>query len=98
VHGKDLRIYRLNPRKEIFEQDLTSSAVLTSLSLDRDCEHCSIMPSPFNLTGLVEKEERYCFAHRVNADIWEGKYRGILVSANPPWPTLALLTLNFLSF
>ncbi|KIM71468.1 hypothetical protein PILCRDRAFT_830315 [Piloderma croceum F 1598] len=37
------------------------------------------MPSLFNLTGLVEKEKRYCFAHRVNADIWEGKYRGMLV-------------------
>ncbi|KIM78263.1 hypothetical protein PILCRDRAFT_824481 [Piloderma croceum F 1598] len=37
------------------------------------------MPSPYNLTGLVKKEKRYCFAHHVNADIWEGKYRGIFV-------------------
>lgn len=44
------------------------------------------MPSLFNLTGLVEKEKRYCFAHGVNADIWEGKYRGMLVSANSAWP------------
>jgi hypothetical protein len=39
------------------------------------------MPSLFNLTGLVEKEKHHCFAHRVNADIWEGRYRGMLVSA-----------------